>query len=181
MQWLPVSWLIVLALTCVVVALTMASQRSLNLLWRSRWLLTSLAVLYLFATPGEYLPGIFGDIGLTYEGLLQGGEQIGRLLAMLTSLALVHQSVGTQGLLTGLHCLLKPFPWREATVVRLMLVLEYVEQEHHIRWQEWLMPSAQIDGALPERLLLTMPRFRWLDVALVLGVIGVLLIVIIQP
>lgn len=180
LQWLPVSWLIVIALMCVVVALTLASERSLNLLQRSRWLLISLAVLYFFATPGAYLPGIFGDIGLTYEGLLQGGEQIGRLLAMLTSLALLHQTIGTQGLLTGLYCLLKPFPWREVTVVRLMLVLEHVEQKRHIQWREWLMPSEQISVQLPETLLLTVPRFRWFDAALLLVVFGVLLFTIAQ-
>lgn len=181
LQWLPVSWLIVLAMACVIVALAMATERSFNLLRRSRWLLLSLAVLYLFATPGEYLPGILGDIGLTYEGLRQGGEQIGRLLAMLASLAVLHQTVGTQGLLTGFHCLLKPFPWREATVVRLMLVLEYAEQKSQVRWREWLLPSMQTDGALPDSLVLSMPRFRWADGVLMLTVIGFLLVMLIRP
>lgn len=180
LQWLPLTWLMVLAVTCVVLALTMASQRSFNLLRRSRWLLISLAVLYFFATPGAYLPGILGDIGLTHEGLLQGGEQLGRLLAMLTSLALLHQAMGTQGLLTGLYCLLKPFPWREATVARLMLVLEHVEQKNRVSWREWLLPGVQNNGRLPEMLLLTLPRFRWRDAALILAVLGVLLIMIAQ-
>jgi hypothetical protein len=181
LQWLPVAWLIVLAMACVIVAFALATERSFNLLRRSRWLLLSLAVLYLFATPGEYLSGILGDIGLTYEGLNQGGVQIGRLLAMLASLAVLHQTVGTQGLLTGFHCLLKPFPWREATVVRLMLVLEYAEQKSHVRWREWLLPSRQTDGALPDSLVLSMPRFRWVDGALVLAVIGLLLVMLIRP
>lgn len=180
LQWLPLTWLIVIALTCVALALMIASQRSFNLLRRSRWLLISLAVLYFFATPGAYLPGTLGDIGLTYEGLLQGGEQIGRLLAMLTSLALLHQAMGTQGLLTGLYCLLKPFPWREATVVRLMLVLEHVEQKNRVSWRDWLLPRVPTDGQLPEPLHLTLPRFRWRDAALLLGVLGALLIIIAQ-
>lgn len=180
LQWLPLTWLIGIALACVALALMIASQRSFNLLRRSRWLLISLAVLYFFATPGAYLPGILGDIGLTYEGLLQGGEQIGRLLAMLTSLALLHQAMGTQGLLTALYSLLKPLPWREATVVRLMLVLEHVEQKHRVSWREWLLPGVQTDGQLPEMLHLTLPRFRWRDAALLLAVLGALLIMIIQ-
>jgi hypothetical protein len=178
LQWLPLTWLFVIALLCVVLALTMASQRSFNLLRRSRWLLISLAMLYFFATPGEYLPSIAGDIGMTYEGLLQGSEQIGRLLAILTSLALLHQAMGTKGLLTGLYSLLKPFPWREATVVRLMLVLEHVEQKHRVSWREWLLPGVPPDGQLPEMLHLTLPRFRWRDVALLLAVLGALLIMI---
>lgn len=180
LQWLPVLWLIGLAVACVCAALLMATERSINLLHRSRWLLISLAVLYFFATPGEYLPGIFGDIGLTYEGVQQGGELIGRLLAMLASLAILHQAVGTQGLLIGFHGLLRPFPWREATVVRLMLVLDYVEQKHQVGWQEWLVPNVQSHGPLPDRLALAMPRFRWRDGLLVLLVAGVLAVVIVR-
>lgn len=181
LPWLPVAWLIAVALACIFISLAWAKQRILNLLRRSRWLIFSLAVLYAFATPGEYLSGMLGNVGLTYEGLRQGGEQIGRLLAMLASLALLHQSVGTPGLLTGLHCLLKPFPGRETTVVRLMLVLEYVEQKSDARWREWLLPNVQPDEVLKDRLVLSMPRFRWLDGALIMLASGLLLVMLIRP
>jgi len=181
LQWLTVAWVSVLAASCICLALLLATERSVNLLRRSRWLLLSLAVLYLFATPGEYLPGILGDIGLTLEGLHQGGEQIGRLLAMLASLALLHQSVGTQGLLAGFHSLLKPFPWRQTTVVRLMLVLEYVEQKQQVGWREWLSPIAQKQTMLEDTLVLARPRFGWRDGILALLVLVALMTLIVRP
>lgn len=180
LQWLPDAWLIVLAPLCIFISLVVAKQRTIDLLRRSRWLLASLAVLYLFATPGEYLPGILGDGGLTYEGLQQGGAQIGRLLTMFASLAVLHQSVGTPGLLAGFHCLLKPFPWHETTVVRLLLVLEYVEQKRHVRWREWLLPGAQTDETLTDGLVLSMPHFHWLDGIAIMTLIGLLLVMLVQ-
>lgn len=139
LQRLPPYLLIGIATLSLALALLLAVERTRNLLKRSRWLLLSLAILFLFLTPGEYLPGIGGDLGLTYEGLWHAGEQLSRLLALLASLALLHQQVGTTGLLTGLYCLLGPFAWRETTVVRLMLVLEYIEQKQQVTWREWLM------------------------------------------
>lgn len=181
LQWLAVSWLIGVAGTCTFLAFLTATERTANLLRRARWLFLSLALLYFLATPGEYLPDILGDIGITYEGLSQGAEQVSRLLAMLTSLAILHQTVGTQGLLAGFHCLLKPFPWREATVVRLMLVLNYVEQKHQIGWREWLMPQVRGEEALPDSLSLAMPRFRWIDGIMLLFAAGIVLVVILRP
>lgn len=182
LQWLTAYWLAGLAVISVVLAAVMAPERSLSLLRRSRWLLISLAVLYCFATPGEYVPGILGGIGLTYEGLQQGGEQLGRLLVMLSSLALLHQQVGTNGLLSGFHWLLKPFNWRQTTVVRLMLVLEYVEQKRHIPWREWLMQGTkEHNGSLPDYLIISMPRFHWVDAAVMLSVVGIMIFMMIRP
>jgi hypothetical protein len=181
LPWLSVSWLMGVSAACAALAFLAASQRTVNLLRRSRWLLISMALLYLFATPGEYLPGILGEIGLTYEGLNLGTEQVSRLLAMLTSLAILHQAVGTQGLLLGFHYLLKPFPWRGATVVRLMLVLDNVEQRQRIGWREWLMPIELGDEPLPDRLTLAMPPLRWSDGILMLCMAGLLLLVIFRP
>ncbi|MDO8959683.1 MAG: CbiQ family ECF transporter T component [Rhodocyclaceae bacterium] len=166
LQWLPPPLLMGLAALCLVLALTLAAERSRNLLMRSRWLLLSLAVLFLLLTPGEFLPGIGGDLRLTYEGLWHAGEQLSRLLAMLASLALLHQQVGTSGLLTGLYCLLRPFAWRERTVVRLMLVLEFVEQKQRIDWREWFtLKDSHVTS--PESFSLPMPPFHWQDKLLI--------------
>lgn len=181
LQWLGVFWLIAVAAICVVLALTLAQERTRGLLRRSRWLLLSLAVLYFFATPGEYLPGFAGALGLTYEGVRQGAEQMGRLLAMLASLALLHRQLGTPGLLAGLHWLMQPFVWREKTVVRLMLVLETVERRRAIPWREWLTPAAHEEPELPVRLTLSMPRFHAADVGLVLLLAGILIALLSAP
>lgn len=173
LQGLPHVWLSIVVGASLVVTAAYAARRGYSLLRRSRWLLLSLLVLYLFATPGEYLPGFWGDIGLTREGVQQGGEQIGRLLALLASLALLHQLAGTPGLLTGLYWWLKPLPWRDSTVARLMLVLEMVEQQRKIDWREWLMPTQTADD-LPELsdYRLSMPPMRWGDKLLMAGIIG---------
>lgn len=165
LQWLALFWLLSIAAFLVVVSMWLATERSLALLRRSRWLLLSLALLYFFMTPGEYLPGLAGTLGMTHEGLRQGMEQIGRLLAMLSSLALLHRHLGTSGLLTALLWLMKPFAWREKTVVRLMLVLETVERRQPISWREWLSLSCAEESLPVSRLTLTMPGFQFVDLA----------------
>jgi len=170
MQWLPPHLLIGIAMLSLVLAMLLAVERTRNLLKRSRWLLLSLAILFLFLTPGEYLPGIGGDLGLTYEGLWHAGEQLSRLLALLASLALLHQQVGTSGLLTGLYCLLGPFAWRETTVVRLLLVLEFIEQKQQVGWREWLMVEKS-PVASTNSYHLPMPAWHWWDKLLIGGLL----------
>lgn len=171
LQWAHFPLLVALALTSVLLAGRFAYERSRTLLWRSRWLLLSLGILFFFATPGEYLPGIWGSMGLTYEGMQHGSEQLSRLLAMLASLALLHQRLGTQGLLAGFYWLLRPFAWRVTTVVRLMLVLEFVEQKRQIGWREWLVPQSGlepgIDTLVPDYFNLSMPPLHMRDRALI--------------
>lgn len=163
-----------LTLVCLALAALYAQKRCFRLLWRARWLLLSLALLFLLVTPGEYLPGVWGQLGLTYDGLLHAGEQIGRFVAMLASLALLHESVGTSGLLVGLYVLLAPFPGREMTVVRLLLVLEFVEQGRELKWRDWLAPYDE-DADLPTCMRLPMPRLNWWDILIVAGLIVAIL------
>ena len=177
LQWLGLTLLAGLVAVCLVLMIIFAAERGRKLLWRSRWLLLSLTVLFLFLTPGEFLPGFWGQLGLTYEGLQHAGEQLCRLLAILASLALLHQQVGTRGLLAGLYWLLGPFPWRETTVVRLMLVLEFVEQKQQASWRDWLAADHR-HADIPEKsnhYTLAMPAFRNRDRLLVGGLLTALL------
>jgi hypothetical protein len=163
------------AAVCSALAIALARQRSLNLIRRSRWLLLSLALLFLLLTPGEYLPGLLGKLGVTHEGLLRCGEQLSRLLALLTSLALLHEYIGKHGLLAGFHWLLGPFAWREKSVVRLMLVLDYVEHQGGIGWREWIEPQVDKTDQV-ETMALVMPMLRGGDLAMI-GVILLALLV----
>lgn len=162
LQQLSLFPLTLLTLACLGLTAVHAPERCRSLLWRSRWLLLSLAILFLFVTPGEYLPGTWGDTGLTYEGLRQCGEYLGRLLSMLASLALLHERLGTPGLLAGFYWLLKPLPGRQTTVVRLLLVLEFVERKQQTTWREWLAPEPA-DTVAPEGYRLAMPAFHLRD------------------
>lgn len=173
LQWVSLTWLLILTAASILLAGLRAPHRSLALLRRSRWLLLSLCVLFLFATPGEYLPGVWGRLGLTHEGLHQGMEQLGRLLAMLSSLALLHEVVGTRGLLAAFYWWLRPFAWRQATVVRLMLVLEFVEQRRLVGWREWLMPASGDDGVAAGGFALEIPPLRWHDLVLMAALLAV--------
>ena len=149
LQWCRLTWLLPLLLMTFVLAIWWAARRSRQLLWRTRWLLLSLLLLFLFATPGEYLPGLAGQLGMTREGLGLAGEQISRLLILLLSLALLHERLGNQGLMTGLYWLLQPFAWRDMTVVRLMLVLEYVEHKSSLSaWRRWFADEADLPGVV---------------------------------
>jgi hypothetical protein len=160
-----------LVVLCLLLGAAFAPARSLRLLRRSRWLLLSIGILFLFFTPGEYLPGFAGRMGLTYEGVAHTGEQLGRLLAILVSLALLHERIGTQGLLAGLYSLLGPFSWREASVVRLMLVLEFVEEKRETSWREWLAQGPHMDSDTRDKFTLAVPRLRLRDMAVMGGLV----------
>ena len=148
LQCLNLSEIVLAALACTTLAIWQAPQRCRRLLWKSRWLLLSLLILFVFFTPGEYLPGYPGMLGVTYDGLQRAGEHIGLIVAMLTSLALLHERVGTPGLLAGLYALLAflKAEWRDKTIVRLMLVLEFVENRREIPWRAWLTSVSDHEG-----------------------------------
>lgn len=104
-------------------------RRGGRMAWRARWLLLSLVVVFSWGVAGtpllnlEYLP--------TKEGLLEGANQLGRLLLALVAVATFLEYVSTADLLAATHVLLKPFRRLgldpDRGVVRLMLVLRYVE------------------------------------------------------
>lgn len=175
LQWAPSEGAVATAAACLVAALLFARRRSRSLLRRSRWLLLSLAVLFLFFTPGEYLPGMAGDIGITREGMANAGTHLGRLIALLASLALLHEKVGTQGLVAGLYGLLGRSGVGERTVVRLMLVLDQVERQEKTDWRAWLSASSMPAGT--EVLHLHLPPMRAVDRWLVGSMLLAILVV----
>lgn len=127
------------------------------LLRRTRWLLLTIALLFGFATSGERLPGAVGDIGITWDGLKLGVDHVLRLVLLLASLALLHRRLGNHGVMTGLHWLLTPLSgWRDLRqrlVVRLMLVLDYVEAPSSGNWRAWL-EAADAPGTESLRLVM---------------------------
>jgi hypothetical protein len=166
---------LLLLMLAATISLTLAAvfsgSRSRALLWRARWLFLSIGILFLFFTPGEYVPWTPAWLGLSYEGLARAGEQLARLLALLASLALLHERIGTHGLLTGLHTLLKPFSWRDATVVRLMLVLEHIEGKQETSWREWLANEG-VGEESREHFTLGQPPLRGRDYWLMAGLLA---------
>lgn len=142
LQSLPISALVGVAAVVLPLAALLARRRSILLLKRARWLFLSIIVLFVLATPGQRLPGPFGDLGVTVDGLLLAVEHVLRLMLLLASLAAIHERLGTSGMMAGLHWLLLPLAhWRtlrERIVVRLMLVLDHVENSPGAGWRQWL-------------------------------------------
>lgn len=140
-----------------------APRRIWGLLRRTRWLLLSVALLFPLATPGQRLPGAMGEVGITWDGLSLALEHILRLLLLLASLAIVHERLGTTGMMAGLHWLLAPLAhWRtlrERIVVRLMLVLDHVENAPATSWREWL----DRDSPGPDRMTLYVGTLSLVD------------------
>ena len=160
---LPLAALALLLIPVFAFALYLARLRTLALIRRARWLLLSIALLFAFATPGLAAPGMLGQIGATADGLALAAEHVLRLLLLLATLALLHEHLGTAGLVTGLHWLLGPAArWRglrERIVVRLMLVVEFVENGNAGGWRDWL-GEADIG---PHSLTMTIRRAGWHD------------------
>lgn len=155
----------------LVSALAYATARTATLLRRARWLLLTIAVLFAVATPGLLAPPPLDRLGITVDGLVLAGEHLARLLILLTTLAILHEHLGSRGLVAGLHWLLAPlFSWpglRERIVVRLMLVIDFVEGGGG-GWKSWL-GDADIG---PTSLALEVRPARWFDWAALLCVTG---------
>ncbi|MDR2239300.1 MAG: energy-coupling factor transporter transmembrane protein EcfT [Zoogloeaceae bacterium] len=149
-QWLPLIWLSLACAAALIAGVWLAPERLGLLLKRTRWLLLSLVLLFALATPGVYLLPFLGSLGPTEEGLRLGFAHLMRLLFVLASLAVLLRFTGMDGLVAGLHGLLRPFVClgldRARVAVRLMLVMHYVEHfPPGRRWREWLQDDAAPD------------------------------------
>jgi hypothetical protein len=169
---LPLESLAWLLAPAVVLALWAARKRTLTLLRRARWLLLSIGVLFAFSTPGLLVPGPLGSLGITQDGLALAAEHVSRLVLLLTTLALLHERLGTEGFVAGLYWLLAPLSrWRglrERIVVRLMLVIEFVENDKRGAWRDWLDEKSD---AGPQTLPLDVRPAHWHDRLAVVAVL----------
>jgi|SRR3989338_7135320 len=152
------------------------------LMRRARWLLLSILLIYAYATPGEFLPGLADHLAPTYEGLQAGLTQMGRLTAMLAALSVLLASSSRQDIMVGVYLLLQPLrplgiaPERFAA--RLWLTLHYVETIppgvfQRLRQHGWRLETAlQEADEWPDTVQLQLPAFQIIDV-LVLALLPV--------
>lgn len=138
-----------LLLTCLLLtlcALFRAATHLRRLLRRSRWLLLTLCIVFIWMTPGIPLPFI---PGASSEGLYLAVEHSARLLLALASLALILQALTPVQLVAGMHSLLTPWRWLgispDRMAVRLMLTLEEVEAARDIDAQAGKAESVPAD------------------------------------
>lgn len=106
-----------------------AFKRGGRLVWRTRWLMLSLFVVFSWGVAGEpLLPGMAAP---TYEGLHEALAHLGRLFLVLMAVAAFLEAMPLPELLGGSHQLLAPLRRfgfdPDRGVIRLMLVLRYAE------------------------------------------------------
>lgn len=141
--------LLVLSAILFAWALRLCAVQLLSLLRRTRWILLSLLLIYAYTTPGVALWAQLGMVSPTREGVLDGLLQLGRLLSVLSGLAILLALLSQTQLISGLYTLAYPLRWfglsRERIAVRLALTLEYAETAMRDTASDW---RATISGAL---------------------------------
>lgn len=180
-RWQP-AMLLAACLLSSTAALWLDSAHFLRLLRRTRWIAFSLLLIYAWATPGKALFNDFGNLSPTWEGLLDGVLQLGRLLCALAGLAVLLATLTQQRLVGGLYALAYPLQLfgmsRERFAVRLALTLEYAETTMHDTAKDWRGAIAQAmetgeTGAA--QIELQRQRYSMLDVALLAACTAVLI------
>ncbi len=158
------------------VAMRLCARQLLSLLRRTRWVLFALLLVYGYATPGSALLPTIGIASPTWEGVLDGLLQLGRLLSVLSGLAILLELLPQTRLISGLYTLLYPLRWlglsRERIAVRLALTLEYAETAMRDTAGHW---KAAINSALRQpatevsHIELRLQAFSIVDVLVLVG------------
>lgn len=114
---------------------------------RTRWLLLVLGGTFLLLTPGERIR--YG-VPLTWEGVEVAVEHLTRLIAVLFAVAWLLASCSLSRIVSGLYgiALAMGMPTLQRAVVRLALVLQYVERDGKGNWRRLLRDDGrETDGA----------------------------------
>jgi energy-coupling factor transporter transmembrane protein EcfT len=131
-QFLHAVTLLVIGIILFIIALLLHASLLRGMLYRSRWLLLTLLLIFAFTTPGEYLEWWYFSIAPTYEGISLGMLQAGRLVIMLTGLSILLGTTPRDALMAGIFPLLSPLRGiglsPERFTARLWLTIHYVEQ-----------------------------------------------------
>ena len=133
------------------------------LVWRARWLLLSLLVIFSWGVAGEPLwPGGYAP---THEGLADAFTHLGRLLLVLTGIAAILESMPLSDLLAATHMLLQPLRILgldpDRGVVRLMLVMRYAEALPRPR--DWRSLLNLPESSVCEELEVSHQPLGWVD------------------
>lgn len=184
LPWLHVAAILGVSLALLPVLLFFQRSQFVRLLRRTRWLLSSIFIVYALATPGENLLEAFGALSPTYEGLQAGAVQAWRLAILLAALALLLAMTPGQQLLGGMYLLLRP--WNKLGVAsdriaaRIWLTLYYAELAVRLKPGEW---RGKLRHALTTETfhdhtinfeVMPLLKTDWLALALTLSILGAL-------
>ena len=144
-----------------------ALKRSGRLIWRARWLLLSLVLVFSWGVAGTPLWNM--GFAPTHEGVTEGVTHLGRLVLVLVAVATFLEYMSVTELLAATHGLLKPFRRfgldPDRGVIRLMLVLRAVETMPRPR--DWRVLIEASDSCAGEHLEVSAQRFGPIDYAIV--------------
>ena len=161
-----------LALLALVVLLVRPGvwRRWLVYLRRARWLLLTLWLILAYNTPGDTPADLAW--APTYEGMGEAALHACRLVLMLLCLAWLFDSVGRDGLVSGLWSLMRPLRRCGLNcgrlVVRLSLVLENLQTpQERGAWKRMLAGDPAFAGG-PDVLHVEQPVWQTRDVRLLL-------------
>ena len=111
------------------------------LLYRTRWIMMSLLLIYSYATPGVAVWAALAQLSPTAEGILDGLLQLSRLAFALAGLVILQSSLSQPQLISGLYSLSYPLRYlglsRARVAVRLALTLHYAESSLHDTAAHW--------------------------------------------
>jgi energy-coupling factor transporter transmembrane protein EcfT len=175
-QFLHAVALLAIGIILFIIALMLHATLLRRMLFRSRWLLLTLLLIFAFTTPGEYLEWWHFDIAPTHEGISLGMLQAGRLIVMLTGLSILLGTTQRDVLMAGIYPLLSPLRSiglsPERFTARLWLTIHYVEQTPSVTKGTALSGLEQFEltdlSAGAEHIHFSLPAFSRMDWAIVL-------------
>lgn len=169
-QALAAQGLFVLTVVLFIAAVKLNSRQLFSLIRRTRWILFSLLLIYAYSTPGVALVTELGRYSPTLEGLSDGLMQLGRLLSMLSGLAILLSLLSESQFISGIHALAYPLNWfggsRERVAVRLALTLQYAEptmRDTAADWKQAIGDALQIPFEAEQRVMLDRNALKAVD------------------
>jgi energy-coupling factor transport system permease protein len=134
---------------------------ALTMIYRMRWFLLSLFIVYGWFTPGQPLVGgegaRFAELWPSREGALAGLLRAALLMAIVAGANLLLRTTSREELLVAVYGLARPLGWcgipRERIAVRMVLVIEALDPVRRIVTER----LAAVEGGLPD--LRTAGRF----------------------
>jgi energy-coupling factor transporter transmembrane protein EcfT len=173
-QSLGGGWLAGAVMLALLLGVSLAGSHLRRLFRRARFLLLTIGLFFACGTPGEALLPILGAASPTLAGLEMATQHCARLALVLALLALLFQTTTSSQLVAGIFGLLKPFSTlglsRERVALRLMLVLQYAEEqkgEGRLKsWKQWLnWLECQDGGTEPEPVRIAVAPLQGADFA----------------
>lgn len=169
-QALSAPGLFLMTVALFFVAAKLDSRQLFSLIRRTRWILLSLLLVYAYSTPGVALVTELGRFSPTLEGLSDGLMQLGRLLSMLSGLAILLSLLTQAQFISGIYALAYPLNWfggsRERVAVRLALTLQYAEpamRDTAADWKQAIGDALQPPGEAGQQVMLDRITLKAVD------------------